>query len=108
MRDVKVPTQTTLNKYGLSQAEWIDMFMAQDGKCPICHKEPKTFKGGEFHIDHWHVRNWKNMLPEERKRFVRGIVCQWCNRSYLSKGINLTKARNMVIYLEKFKPLEQS
>jgi len=42
------------------------------------------------------------MKPEERRKWVRGIVCAYDNQRVLVKGINLEKAKNIVKYLEDF------
>ena len=95
------PSQTTLDKYGLTTAEWIEMFAQQGFKCPICGKYPKTGKAVEFNVDHQHVKGYNKLPPLQRKLLVRGIVCQWDNRSFLAKGMTLEKAKNLVLYLSK-------
>lgn len=96
---VHIPSPSTLDKYGLTEDEWITIFEQQGWKCPICNKEPKTGSPVEFNIDHYHTPRWKKLTPAQRKTHVRGICCQWCNRSYLAKGMTLEKAKNLVIYL---------
>ncbi len=94
---MKTPTNPTLKKYGLSAAEWTALYNSQKGICPICKRamiKPV--------VDHLHVRNWKNMSPEKRKKYVRGLCCNYCNRRRLAKGMNLEIARNIVIYFEEF------
>jgi hypothetical protein len=100
--EIRQCSQAVLDKYGLTREEWQAMWDAQGKRCPICEKEPKTQSPTEFMVDHKHVRKWKTMLPEERKKYVRGLVCQWCNRSYISKAITVEKAKNIIIYLQKF------
>lgn len=50
--------------------------------------------------DHKHVKGWKAMPPEKRKLYVRGILCWFCNHSYLGRSMTLERARNVVKYLE--------
>jgi hypothetical protein len=90
----------TLAKYGMDEQDFLEILDSQDGKCPICDKVPTT---GRYNIDHLHVRGYAQLPPNERRRMVRGIVCQWCNRSFLAKGMTIAKAMNMVTYLKKFK-----
>jgi len=93
------PTQATLNKYGLSREEFRTILSHQGGVCPICEKVPST---GRWVIDHQHVKNWKKLPPENRKKYVRGVTCWFCNRNYLAKAMNERKAQNIIIYLEEY------
>lgn len=91
------PRPATLKKYGLSLEDWIELYNLNNGKCPICERpllQPV--------IDHLHVRNFKKMKAEKRRRYVRGLPCNYCNRRRLARGMNLQIARNIVKYLEKF------
>ncbi len=99
--EIREASEATLKKYGLTRDEWRAIWVEQGMKCPICEKTPKTQTPVEFNIDHQHVRGWKKMSPEEKKKYVRGIVCGWCNRSYLAKGMTIKKAKLMSAYLEK-------
>jgi hypothetical protein len=96
---IRIPLEVTLEKYGLSESEWINILESQGYMCPICKKIPSS---GIFHVDHLHIKGWKKMPPEKRKQYIRGIVCQWCNRSYLAKGMTIEKANNIITYLTKF------
>jgi hypothetical protein len=98
-QNLRLPSQNVLNKYGITLEEWITIFKAQGWKCPICNKIPKTGSPTEFNIDHKHVPKWKKMPPEQRKKYVRGILCQWCNRSYMAKAMTIEKAQNIIKYL---------
>ena len=99
MTDAKPPSAATLKKYGMSKADWVYLWEFQGSICPICKKVPPT---GNTHIDHYHQKGFKKMKPEERRMWVRGIVCAYCNFRILTKGITLEKAQNMVKYLSDF------
>jgi hypothetical protein len=94
-----VPLPITLKKYGLDEAGWLSIFARQNGVCAVCRALPKT---GRLCIDHDHAPGWKKMLPEDRVKFVRGLLCFWCNVSFVGRGITVEKARNVVTYLEQF------
>lgn len=96
---IREPTRATLKKYGLSLDEWARMLKDQDWRCPICSQAPQS---GRFVIDHEHVKGWKTMKPEKRKSFVRGLLCWWCNHSYVGRGITIEKARGVLAYLEAY------
>ena len=94
----KLPTPGTLNKYGLTAETFTEILNRQYGVCAICGKVPN----GHWCIDHEHVKNWKNKPPEERAKYVRGIVCWFCNHYYIGKGITIDKAKNVVKYLVSY------
>lgn len=95
---MKIPSEATLKKYGLTDLDYAEMFNAQEGVCFICKKEPK--EGKVLNIDHVHVKGFKKMPPEEKKKFVRGILCYFCNRFYMAKAMTEFKAVNIVQYLK--------
>lgn len=96
---VMVPTKATLKKYGLSEEEWKQILESQGGVCFVCQKEPTK---GRLCIDHFHIKNWKKMPPEQRKLYVRGLLCWWCNSNFLSRGITIPIAKRAVLYLEQY------
>jgi hypothetical protein len=91
-----VPSVQTLKRYGLSLDEWKALFKKQKGLCLIC-AEPRRLV-----IDHYHVKGWKNMPPEKRKLYVRGLLCTWCNYRVVRKGVTILKLENAVKYLKAF------
>jgi hypothetical protein len=94
-----VPSLATLKKYGLSLIEWEARRIWQKDACAICKKLPKT---GRLCIDHEHVKGWKKMPPEQRVKYVRGLLCWVCNHYYCGRGITVGKAKNLVSYLEGY------
>jgi hypothetical protein len=93
-----IPLKATLDKYGLSEDEWVEIFKQQGETCPICKKESST---GRYVTDHKHVKGWKKMPPEQRKLYVRGVTCWYCNHWVLSRGITIEKLQNAIDYLKK-------
>ena len=93
---ISTPSRATLRRYGLTATEWLAFLKAQGGVCAICEGVPKT---GFWVTDHEHVAKWKKMPPEQRKRYVRGVICSFCNSHVLSRFVTLKKARNVVGYL---------
>lgn len=96
---ISVPSKATLSKYGLSVEEWQSIADKQQGTCAVCKKEPTT---GRLCIDHEHVKGWKKMPPDQRKLYVRGLLCWVCNHYYLGRGISIEKSRNVTTYLESY------
>ncbi len=96
---IQVPTKATLAKYGLTVEEWHAILERQGGVCPIMGTVPST---GRFVIDHEHVKGWKAMPPDERKKYVRGLVSWYANHAYLGRGINIDRAERVAEYLRAY------
>lgn len=95
----KVPSKATLRKYGLDAQAWLAILEAQGWVCAICKRVPKN---GQYRTDHFHAKGWKKMKPENRRKYVRGLTCWWCNKTYLGRGITESRAMNVVLYLRAF------
>lgn len=98
MTEPRVPTTATLRKYGLTVDEWRAMLERQGNACAICQRVPDS---GVLHIDHQHVRNWKRLPPEQRKTYVRGVLCWPCNAT-LKVRITVAWLRGAVKYLTAY------
>lgn len=63
--------------YGITAAQWQDMFDAQGGKCGICKKATGSGGGKRLAVDHDH-----NCCPGKRScgKCVRGLLCASCNQ----------------------------
>lgn len=95
---LKTPTAGTLAKYGLSLMEWQVMAQAQDGLCAVCRRLPLS---GRLCIDHEHVKKWKKMPDEQRKLYVRGLLCYTCNRFRVGR-MTLELAESVAGYFRKY------
>jgi hypothetical protein len=92
------PRKETLEKYGLTEQDFIALLASQGGRCAICRNVPN----GRWNIDHHHAKGWKRMTAERRKKYVRGILCWTCNRLYAGRGITIDRAERLVLYLKEF------
>jgi hypothetical protein len=99
VNDVKEPAPLTLRKYGLTLEDWRALAEKQGYVCAVCELEPKS---GRLVIDHEHVKGWKRLKPEKRRWYVRGLLCWFCNHSYVGRCITINKARNVLAYLERY------
>lgn len=96
---IKQPTAATLKKYGLDALDWLIMLDEQSWVCPIMGTTPST---GRFVIDHEHVPGFAKMPPEEKKKYVRGLVSWYANHAYLGRGISVERAANVVAFLTRY------
>lgn len=97
--NVVITSDTSLKKYGLDQQGWLRLLRDQGWVCLICKKPSST---GRYVVDHFHAPRYKELTPEDKRSLIRGITCWFCNHAYLGRGINVEKARNVLVYLEEF------
>jgi hypothetical protein len=114
-RLIKVPSQGTLTKYGLTRKEWLKMCRRCKYHCVVCGK---PFESRPLVIDHEHVKGFnarkkrkakrgghyikvRVMAPSERRKYVRGVIHNYCNR-FVRRWLTLDRARAIVAYLESF------
>jgi hypothetical protein len=93
------PSKATLKRYGLTLEEWQTILDRQGGVCYICQKIPPNQR---LCTDHYHVKKWKKMPPDQRKLYVRGLLCAYCNLRLLRKGWTLAKLERAVEYTKQF------
>lgn len=91
------PGAATLRRYGMTVDEWLGLLEAQGWKCPICHKTR-----AKWNTDHDHVPGWKNLPPEERKRYVRGVLCAYCNHRRVNSRMSALEAQRIADYLAAY------
>ena len=72
--------------YGLTLEEWKQKFKEQAGVCWICKTLPPI---GTLCVDHIHQLGFKKMRPEDKKKYIRGLLCYMCNTGL--KGFDKTK-----------------
>lgn len=101
---MKLPSKVTLRKYGLTPADYQEIYERQQGKCPICLRD---LDSGRSNIDHYHIKGWRKMEPEQRKLYVRGILSWQCNKFLLIRGIKADDLRRAAEYLDAA-PVPQS
>ena len=75
-------------KYGLTEEEYLQMFIDRDNKCDVCGTEAK---GKRLAVDHNHLTGQ-----------VRGLLCQICNTGIgaLKTDENLDIIKKAIEYLE--------
>lgn len=64
--------------YGLSKPEYIQLFEDQNYECGVCSTKITPFTK-LAHVDHVHVDGYKKFAADEKKKYVRGMLCSTCN-----------------------------
>lgn len=96
---IRPPTAATLRRYGLTADDWLAMAKAQGWRCPVCLKSGAAVK---WNTDHDHVPGWAKKPPEERRRFVRGVLCAYCNHRRVNSRMPAVEARRIAAYLTAY------
>lgn len=94
---MKIPHPQTLKKYGLTEQDYVDLWMKQGEICPICGRSDALMV-----IDHEHTKGWKKFPPEQRKLYVRGIICSYDNQRIVGRGATAQKLINGAHYLLQY------
>jgi hypothetical protein len=92
--------------YGLTLEAYQNLLEQQDYKCAICKEDKtKTGKTKVLCVDHIHVRGFKKLEPEEKIKYVRGLLCFLCNTSikFERSGMGRRMAEGMNRYFHKYK-----
>ena len=94
-RGLKVVTAKTTAKYGITLEEWLELLAAQGWACAVCRRH----RGVTLTTDHEHVPGWKKMPPEQRRKYVRGILCTHCNYRVVHSNLTAVQAQRIAGYL---------
>lgn len=94
---ITTPQPPTLRRYGITMEEWLHLLQAQGWRCPICQRRVAA-----FNTDHHHVAGWKHMPPEERRRYVRGLLCPYDNYRIVHSRMTGEVARRIAAYLTAY------
>lgn len=97
-RGIRPPLPATLRRYGLDAFGWLELMAAQGWRCPVCRKTT----GVRWTTDHEHVPGWKRMPAEQRRRYVRGVLCSYCNHRRVNSRMPSAEARRIAAYLEAY------
>jgi hypothetical protein len=96
-RGAHVVTEKTAAKYGVTLEEWLELLAAQGWGCAVCRARRKRLT-----TDHEHVPGWKGMPAEQRKRYVRGVLCVHCNYRVVHSRLTGVEARRIAEYIEAY------
>ena len=98
-RGIRAPTTATLKKYGLTADAWLALLAAQGWVCPICDRDAARVR---LNTDHEHVPGWRLLPPEERVRYVRGVLCVHCNYRLVPSRMGSAQAEALLAYVRAY------
>lgn len=75
--------------YGITQIEYNEIFILQDGRCAICEKHQSDCKYA-MGVDHDH-----------KTGEIRGLLCSACNRGIGMLSDDIEKLKRAIAYLER-------
>lgn len=82
------------DRYGITLTEYEEISDEQGNRCGICGNKPGKYP---LNVDH-----------EHKSGYIRGLLCQRCNRGLGLIGDNLVRAELAVEYLRKFELSKES
>lgn len=83
-------------KYGLSEAQYAQLYDSQDGRCAICREpESQMIDGRVKRIAVDHEGSGADLK-------VRGLLCAGCNTGLGAFGHDLGRMERAALYLERF------
>lgn len=85
-RDIQLRT-----KYGITEAEYVAMLAAQEGRCAICGRLGGIGRRDRLHVDHDHAT-----------LRVRALLCGSCNSAVGMLGDDPVTIRAAAAYVERF------
>lgn len=95
---VRVPTLATMRKYGLDRSCFDKLCARQHGLCAVCFSLPDSRM---LVIDHEHVKGFKKLPPQEKRKHVRGLLCTYDNFRMIPRGMTRDKANFVASYLNR-------
>ena len=78
-----------MRNYGITEAEYNDLFLEQDGHCAICSTHVSEMDRS-LAVDHCHETG-----------LVRGLLCMQCNTSLGNLGDSIELLKRAIAYLEE-------
>jgi hypothetical protein len=88
IRRNKAQEREIVQKYGITEDQYQQIRELQRGVCAICERHQRYRR---LSVDHCH-----------KTKKVRGLLCNWCNRSLGRYGDSPIRLRKAAEYLETF------
>lgn len=82
--------KSRIRRYGITEDDYFEILIAQEGKCAICKNKDPGRGHKNFDIDH-----------DQETGKVRGLLCSSCNLAIGGMGHNTDRLMSAVAYLLK-------
>lgn len=89
--------------YGLTLDEYNAMYNEQGGVCKICGGVSSD--GTSLAVDHDHSVDfeWKFLSSQEKRKYIRGLLCRDCNTGVAMFKDDIDKINKAIKYLNEYK-----
>jgi hypothetical protein len=88
---LKARNRALHHKYGVSEADYTDMLIAQHGVCAACCRHEVAGRKKALSVDHSHTSG-----------AIRGLLCSKCNAALGLVGDDVLVLRALIAYLESY------
>lgn len=99
MRAASYRKSILYQKYGVTVEDYDEILKSQNGVCYICGSEPKLRR---LAVDHEHIKGYSKLDPIDKRKYVRGLLCHFCNRFYMGGKPTVEKFKKCIQYIEKY------
>lgn len=86
-----------IKRYGITVRDKELMLEKQKYCCACCEK---PFGGKKAYVDHEHCLGYSRLPPEEKRNYIRGLLCYICNKWLVAKNTRDTIGK-VYFYLKK-------
>lgn len=87
-------------EFGVTLEDYDRMLVAQGNGCAICGTKTPGGRFKNFCVDHEHVPGYEAMPPEQKRKYVRGLLCNIHNKGLGIFGDSTELLHKAIRYLE--------
>jgi len=85
-----------MRRYGITLEDRENMLKVQDNKCAACQA---VLTPDNINVDHKHVEGFEDLSFEEKRRHVRGLPCDGCNKALGFANDDIDRFLRLINYL---------
>lgn len=95
-----------MSNFGITEERYEQILASQGNKCAICINS-ENLDNKNLAVDHFHVENYNNLAPEQKSKFIRGLLCQRHNLLLGQANDDVEDLRRCINYLQQFNPADE-
>ncbi len=88
------------SKFGISLEEFDVLFLQQQSKCKAC--KSTEHNGRNWSVDHEHIEGYADLPSNDKKKYIRGILCHPCNAGLGLFKNSIEKLESAIQYLKDY------